>query len=428
MIIRILLFFAIFAFNAYQGILVTQFFPGLDRMARLTVVAGDGGLVVMALSVYFRNRRFYGAISFVIFVLSSVLTLLYNLDHVGVTDHFNGLRQPLVLLSAVVIVYDILMSSYRDRFVQYFTVALIVFAISQIPSSVWQFLRFGAGDLVGGTYGTTGGSGLVTQLVFMISFYLLVQYGALEGGTGFAVGKMLLFSLLLAPCAINETKIAFIYLAAYIVMLAMSRQNFLRMVLVFGVGGALFYVLGVYYTQTVKDPTSLLNEKFIESYLFYYPKEGVDVPRFQKIALMFGLLSKDFVTFFVGLGYGLFGGTSLLGASRFARSLWYFGGSRPLLNTIWIQGGLFATYAIVWASFGYLRGRLADSFCMRRFRLFLGFVILSSWFYNDMLLDRTVAIIVAFLTVWVYLGGIDQEAEEESSSGPEASLPADGAA
>jgi hypothetical protein len=51
---------------------------------------------------------------------------------------------------------------------------LIIFALVQTPVAFIQFLRFGAGDPVGGTYGIGGGSGCLSQLLFLICFYLVV--------------------------------------------------------------------------------------------------------------------------------------------------------------------------------------------------------------------------------------------------------------
>jgi len=61
-----------------------------------------------------------------------------------------------------------------------------VFALAQIPVTIIQFAQYGAGDGVGGTYGTGGGSGYITQLLFIICFFFAVRFASLEDGSSSA--------------------------------------------------------------------------------------------------------------------------------------------------------------------------------------------------------------------------------------------------
>lgn len=54
---------------------------------------------------------------------------------------------------------------------------------------------------------------------------------------------------------------------------------------------------------------------------------------------------------------------------------------------------------------------------MRRFRLFLALVLAAMWFYHDSLFNRTFAMIVAYLTLWIEDGGIDSGSEPIMSEG-----------
>ncbi|MCK5574138.1 MAG: hypothetical protein KAJ12_15320, partial [Bacteroidetes bacterium] len=204
--LKLFLFFAIIIFNTLSGLFSTQIAPGADRMVRMMTAGGDALMILMAILSFFRHRTFYGVRFFVLFLVGASLTVLYNLDRMGVVAQLNGLRQPLFFFASLVVVHDLFMSDLREWFVRYFTLYLIVFAILQFPTSLLQYLEYGAGDEVGGTYGLTGGSGYVTQLLFLIVFYLLVRYGTDADGHRFSLAKFILFCVLLIPCVLNETK------------------------------------------------------------------------------------------------------------------------------------------------------------------------------------------------------------------------------
>jgi hypothetical protein len=425
--IRLSVYFLVLCFYAFSGVTGTQLVPALEPLFRLVNVGADALMILLAFTVFLRNKDFYGVRLMVLFLVASAFTLAYNLDRLGPLDHFNGIRQPVVFLAALVVTYDFFRSDYAEAFVRWFTRFLVVFVILQTPLSAWQFSLYGAGDWVGGTYGKAGGSGFITQLVFLIAFYFIVRYGSNEEGTNFRLSRILLFSLVLAPIAFNETKIAFVFLAVYLVMLVVSRQNVFRMSVGLVLGAGLLFLLNWLYSENVGSTGEIFTTKFIERYLVYDSRQGVDIPRFQKILLMFGVLAKDLFSIVVGLGYGLFSGLNILGSSRFARTLWYFNGTRPLLNTVWIQGGLLATAIFATASFGFLRENVIYRSNMRRFKWFLAAIVGTIWFYNDALLDRTFAMIIGFLMMWIYFGGIDTGIGEGArASGETAASTAEG--
>jgi hypothetical protein len=399
--VRFAVFMAIVIFNGYSGWLMTQVFPGLDQRIRIATVACDGLMVVMALTVMFRNRRFYGSRVMAVFLLAATVTVIYNADKIGILSQLNGLRQPLFFFSSLVVLYDFIQSPIRDRFIKVFSTFLVVWGLSQIPTSFLQFLKYGANDNVGGTFGLTGGSGLVTQLVFLIMFYLVARYGSLEDGERYSTAKVLLFSGLLIPCLLNETKISFVFLAMYLLLLTRVRRLWRTLpLLVFG--GLMIYGLLYYYESTVGGVEEIASDKFLKRYLFYDPRQHTDIPRLQKVVLAVNLVSKDIVTFFFGTGYGLFTGKSILGTSRLGRSLSYFEGTRSLLSTLWLEGGLAGVAVFGVAMSAFFRWPRLQSFVTRRFALFLLAGMVLIWVYNEAILDRTFAAIFTFMMLLVY--------------------------
>ncbi|HTX98895.1 MAG TPA: hypothetical protein VMG09_02620 [Bacteroidota bacterium] len=413
---KIVLFFAVLTFHSLSGLVATEFLPSFLYSFRLAGIAGDAIMIALGATVLFRNRGYYGAKAFLLFCFASLITILYHEDSLGVVAQLNGLRQPLPFLGALVFVHDVANNELWASFSKWFTRFLVGYALIQIPVSVWQFLKYGAGDPVGGTYGLTGGSGLITQQAFLISFFLIASFAALPDGSGFVVRRAVPYLVLLIPCALNETKVSFILLPAFIVLLSMTRKQWYKTIPLVAIGGALIYLLNFYYSKTAEDSSKILNVQFAEKYLYYDVQEGEDLPRFARFPIMFRLMDYDPLEITIGLGYGLFLGNDILGPTRLTRSLTYLQGSKILLFTSWIQGGLLAILILCFSSAVFVRSPYIQSFATRRFAYFLFFSIVLSWFYNEALLDRAFAPMVAYLIVWAEMGGKQSESRPEAES------------
>jgi len=419
---KIRLFFAILVFCSVSGLLSSMIIPAQERTIRMMVSACDGLLLLMALLSTWRNRNSYVVWSLMVFLLISTITFVYTSDRFGVLEHLNGLREPLFFFSSLVVVFDLYHSRYQELFIRWFTRFLFVFAVVQIPLAVIQFLKFGAGDGVGGTYGIAGGSGYLTQILFLISFFLAVRYASLEDGSHFSIRKIPFFLVLLIPCAINETKVSFVLLAAFILLVAGSRKRILRTIPLLALGVGLVVLLNYYYSTTVEDTSYILDQKYIEGYLLTQRTgAGGDLPRFQRFLLMFGVMANDVGSILLGMGYGVFGGGNILGISRLGRSLYYLvEGSRILLFRVWIQGGVVAVLTFAFAMFAWLRVKTNHYPTMRKFYWFLAFSLLLSWFYNEAMIDRTFAPVSIFFMMWIADGGgVSEPAEEQDTDFPE---------
>jgi len=408
--LKIVLWFAVVGFNALSGIVGTQILPSADRYVRLLTGGGDLMMITLAVVSIFPHRSFYGVRLLGAFLVSAFITVVVNVDALGLVAQLSALRQPLFLFSALIVAYDIFQSPHRERFLRWFTAFLVVFALAQIPTSVLQFIQFGPGDEVGGTYGLRGGSGYVTQVLFLIVFFLLTRYGSLHEGMRFSLTKLLVFSVLLVPCFLNETKISFVLLPAFLLLMLETRRIY-RLVPFLLFGGLLLYGLYSYYDHAVGGARVLLDERFLERYLLYDRRQNVDIPRFQKIFLMFQLFGKNIWSAIVGMGYGLFAGGHLIEATRLSRTLAYFGGSRGLVLTLWMQGGVIALGIVISTIFMFLRPLGSLTSTVRRFALYVAFSLVAMLFYNEAMLDRTFAALVSVMMVWVYTSGRDAEEE-----------------
>lgn len=408
---KLYLFLVIQFYNSVAGALATMIIPSSDRVIRLVTFSADGLMLLLALSAFWTRRSFYGVKFMALFLLASTLTFIYTIERFGFPEHLNGLRETLFFFSSLVVVYDLYESHIRPDLVRIFTRYLIVFAILQTPFAVFQFLKYGAGDAVGGLYGTGGGSGYMSQLLFLICFFLVVRFSSLEDGSNFIISRTILFVPILIPCALNETKISFILLAAMLLLLVTSPRQMYRAIPLLILGAGLMFLLNYYYSQTVEDTSNIFDEGYIEKYLLTNPTgTGGDLPRFQRILIMFRLMGGDIGSILLGMGYGVLGGGNIMGTSRLGRSLFYLvNGSRILLFRTWIQGGLLAVIFVAGAMFGYLRAKVENVFTVRQFSFFVFFSLIVIWAYDEAIFDRVFAPITAYFMMWIRAGGMSGE-------------------
>lgn len=417
---RLALFFAVLIFCSVAGMLGTMVIPSQDRFIRLALVGCDGLLITLAVLAMWRRREFYGVWAFLVFLLASILTFVYTSERFGLVEHINGLRDPAAFFASLIVVYDLYHSEYGAVMLHRFTQFLVVFALIQIPVTIIQFYQYGAGDGVGGTYGTGGGSGYITQLLFIICFFFAVRFASLQDGTSFSLKRLPLLLPVLLPCAINETKISFILLGVFIILVSGSRQRMVRSLPLLALGAALVVVLNHFYSTTVEDTRAIFDLNFVEKYLVTNETAtGGDMPRFQRLVFMFRMMGDDVGSVLLGMGYGVLGGGNIVGVSRIGRSLYYLiTGSRILLFRAWIQGGLIAVITIAFAMFYWMRSRTVQYPTLRKFYWFLAFSVLIIWFYNEAMFDRTFAIIVSFMMIWTCEGGITGGSEGARESEP----------
>ncbi len=409
---KILILFIVVLHNTVAGLVATVIAPGLDPIIRVLTFVGDIAVILLAMLSFQSSPILPARKWMLLLVFASIFTLIYNIDRVDLASHLNGLREPLFFLCVLVVINNIMQSEYAGWFVKAFTIYLIVFALAQLPLSIVQFQEYGAGDKVGGTFGLSGGSGFVSQLLFLIVFYLLVRYGSLDAYNGFSFKYIMLFSLLLIPCALNETKVSFVYLTLFMLFIIDSRR-LLRSIPVVLLGVFLLVALNSYYSENVQSTDNLLDPEFFEKYLLHDKREGVDVPRFQKVVMMFEMMADDVWTAIVGMGYGIFQAGGIIGTSRFAQSMYAFSGTRILLNSVWMQGGIIAVILLAVPMFAFLKNQAGRARNTRAFAMFLAGMLLLMWLYNYAILNKVFASIVAFMIVWIEHQHVDIDGPDE---------------
>jgi hypothetical protein len=252
-------------------------------------------------------------------------------------------------------------------------------------------------------------------MLFVIVFYLVVRYASLEGGTHFGVMRTMLFFPLFIPCVLNETKVLFILLPVFLVLLLSSRRRFYKAAPFLVLGGILVYLAYYYYMTNVAENINIFDPVYVEKYLLTNPTGyGEDLPRFQRLVLLFHMVKGDLGWILLGMGYGIIGGGSVVRSSRLGRSLYYLvTGSRILLFRTLIQGGILGMLTVAGAVYAWFRTNVPLPHTVRQFRWFLVFSIAVVWFYDEAIYDRVYAPVLAFMMFWIREGGIAGETIED---------------
>jgi len=404
---KLSLFFLVLIFYSFEGIFSSMVLPEYNIYFRVIRFLCDIIIILLAVSCFYKRNLSAPTKFLLLFILFSTFTYIFNLGQVALTTHLNGLREPLIFFSALIFIEYIFHSKYKNKFIKSFSIFLIVFAITQLPTTLIEFSLYGAGDKVGGTFGTGGGTGLIAMLLFLISFYLIVKYASGPNEDSFNIKKLIIIFLLLIPCTFNETKITFILIPLYIFILVGTRTRIYKSVIIMLIGVLISYFFYYFYAKTVLDPRVYLSKDFIEKYFFAYNPQMGQITRVAMIQEMFYVFSKDVFKIIFGLGYGIFKGQNILGVSQVGESTAYlWSSSQTLLFSAWMQGGICFVLVLFFTMFSFMKSekKIIYSRNVKRFKLFLLFVLLIMWGYNYAILTRTFSIIISYFIIWSKYG------------------------
>ena len=240
----------------------------------------------------------------------------------------------------------------RERFIRAMDKALLIFLIVQAICILWQFARYGAGDRVGGSMGN-GYSSIASFAIYLSSFYLLRKR---IGEQHFISGLLRNWYLLalLIPSFLNETKISFILIVFYFLLLVkLNRKWFTRMLFIVPVATIVILTGLTAYFDTVKNPTGEadLSEYLAGQDLDYelgaveYAEQNndwdYDVPRIAKLAFLPMVFDENPNHLAFGFGVGIYKGGTVLDDNPFVQTYdWLVKGTNPYISHILLQLGI----------------------------------------------------------------------------------------
>lgn len=344
---------------------------------------------------HFRQSRTILKQTFLLFLIISTFTYLFG-DYSFIT-HLNGIREIIGLFSCIFILETIFRDlRFRGQFIIRFRKFIYTLLIIQIPVATLQFLYYGAGDNVGGTWGT-GSSGTITLISIIGTYFLIVSDKMVDNiNSNIPIKVLMKYFIFILPCLINETKITFILLP--IMFITLMRVDFKSILILAPVFSILIGYYFQFYNQTSsesfkKENNNIFSYEFLSEYLNstdyekYIDIENnfIDIPRYTKLSLAFSSMSKTPSTLFLGNEYGIFKGFSLLGQSeRGKKDFFLIKGSVTYLYFLFYQGGISLLVVII--SFIYntffLNFKRTN---IKNYILYSIFLIVIIFLYNDSL-------------------------------------------
>ena len=351
-------FWLIAGFGFIAGEILTPLLPARTVFRMLS----DLIFVGLGLKVLHKRSDIILILSFVILSFSS--TVLVN--HLSLVYWVNGMREFIGWMFIFPIGRWFMQPEYRERFLDSFDRFVFIYLVLQAPCLFIQFLRYGAGDAGGGTWGH-GYSGMVSISICFGSYYLMTRRWdtALSYWQNLSANRVLIFLLL--PTFLNETKIVFVLIPLYFLFLLKTDRSFGLKVLAASPLVLIFLLgFGWIYLQTTQQNG---DEVFSIDNIDYYLTGGdegielidlaealrdnpdisddaetnvwtVDLPRLLKLGIMGDAVNESAGGRWWGAGGSLFKASTVLSPTPYSKEHeWMFHGTRPYLLFIFMQYG-----------------------------------------------------------------------------------------
>lgn len=398
-------------------------------------------VVIICMGIMLMTRKIDRIFAVVFVAVAYVSSCTLN----GLTVAFfiNGLRDFISWLFVIPIINWFLSDPDRkEMFVPVFDKNLYVFLIVQVPCILFQFFLHGAGDAVGGSMGY-GYSGVITTLIFAISFYLMSKRMNPERYLA-SLWENKILILLLIPTQLNETKISFIYIVLYfLLLLPINRKTFMRLFFAIPLIILLLYIMMLsYVVSTGGDPSQMFSlEYYAESYLYDEDEaiqtyaeelfdlgedagEKEDVPRFSKLLLLSDVAEENPGHAWSGFGLGHFKGGSVIEESDFfLRYRWLLFGTIPYLFHVWIQLGFSGILLMLLYFINLFSTHYRGQKCGYNMHIFMIIIFIMLLFYNDSIRLAVMCIPITYviLNSWRDVGEnetdeLGEESEAESAN------------
>ena len=289
-------------------------------------------------------------------VIAAVSGFIVNNDSIVVW--LNGLRYFFPVMFLPPILRYFWATEYRhDLFVKSLDKQLYIFLWLQVPTVLFQFFMYGAGDYVGGTMGGWF-SGILSFSIYYVSFYLLNKRIDRNNILRSLYQNWTLIFLLF-PTFLNETKISFALIIVYfILLLPIDRKYIIRMAFLAPVVIILVAVGSFFYSSTVNESQGKLrmDAEFFEEYLDAdvetmekaaeyaeknYDEEMFDIPRIAKLMIMPMVFSAHPGHELMGFGLSLYKHGKIVDAADFYNEYdWLMKGTSPQIMSTVLQLGI----------------------------------------------------------------------------------------
>lgn len=423
------LLFIAFWIRATFYFVADEFFPILASLGPAMLLAFDATIVAIGVATMHHRRDIIFA---TVFVVVSAISTCY-LNHLSISFYVNGLRDFLSYLFLIPIVkYFLEEPERRERFIEAFDRNMFWFLVVQVPCALYQFIVYGAGDLVGGSLGHWY-SGVLSTMVFGISFYLIKKRMDPDNYL-ISLWKNKIYILLLIPTQLNETKISFIFILMYfLLLLPLNRKLFLR--LLFAIPAMFLVMWGALAGYVVSNGGNVSEmfsmDYYMENYLYSADDASVayaealfdqddddyveDVPRFSKLLYLSDLNEQYPGRILTGFGVGQFKGGTVFESSQFFKdNEWILVGTIPYIFHVIVQLGLVGVGLMVWFFWNLFSA--PQSGMKRDYGIQLFFVMTFTliMFYNDSVRQTCMMLPFVFIIMESWHSGEVGEIESDN--------------
>lgn len=384
------------------GFVQEEVLPFLSYIKSYILLIADIFFLILGILFISRKRDILLLVSFIF--ISVLSTLFFN--HNSIITYINGFREFIGLLFACPILYYMLThegGEFKERFDRQLKILLFIEAFCV----TWQFFKYGANDHGGGSMGN-GYTGVVSMIIYAVSFYLTSQNW--DYSNYWESLKKNIWNIgLLYPTFLNETKISFILIIVYFILLYKpDRSTFIKILYIVPMFVAFIIILGKIYISVTGQNDVAFDSSFFNEYLvgedleelmevgqLYQEGEfdisetdmwSVDIPRFAKLCLMDEVVKDSPGGLWFGAGIGQFKGGSVLSYTQFATDYkWLLFGSTPWLFSLFIQLGILGLLWQIMLIITQIFKGSGATIQSRRMASYIFLFILLIFFYNDSL-------------------------------------------
>ena len=324
----------------------------------------------IALGLLLLRNRWDKAVVYGFIAIAFISTVLVN--GLPVKEWLNGLRfyAPMVFLLPVVR-YAFATRPRREFFMELMDRSLYVFLWLQVPCMLYQLIVYGGWDYGGGSLGFYQ-SGLISELIYVISFYLMLRRWDYSKNYFRNLVNNWILLFLLFPSFLNETKVSLVYIVFYFLLLVPVNRKFVKSMLItlpllcFMIWLFNYFYMSVYGSRT--ESGEILTMEYFDYYvigdeasfdimeLAYENADDSEDTDFQRglkwVALPWLMDDHGAESWIWGNGTGILKGHSNDDPSEFAIPYgWLFQGTIMTLYMLILEIGI---VGVVWFVFTYV--------------------------------------------------------------------------
>lgn len=266
----------------------------------------------------------------------------------------------------------------RNYFVRRFDRTAYIFLWLQVPCMLIQVIEYRNNDLRGGSLGWMM-SGILSSLLYFLSFYLMMRRWDKQKSYFANLKQNWILIFLLFPSFMNETKVSFIYLALYFILLIpIDKEFFKRMVYVLPVVAVLLVGAGYLYSGSIehnKDEQKFEAARYLlgDDYALELVEKAMekdvvkidegDIPRGLMLGITPSIMNRYPNVWTWGFGVGQYKTGESSNKSFLGKNYnWLIKGTMTTFHLTWLELGLLgiglyiAYWIVMFRTFGPKRG------------------------------------------------------------------------